>query len=71
MGRNETWEVNHRCEGSLKACCRVLKGYQKYGEKYDGWGLFKMTYDFDYAVTFSEHVASIKFCPFCGMELES
>ena len=66
----ETFEANHRCEGSLNARCRVLKNITRHGVTNLGWHLYYIYDDFEYDSIYPLKVAEIKFCPFCGKELE-
>lgn len=63
----ETFEANHRCEGSLNARCRIVKGLKlsHWTLRDRGWNMYIVTYDY-----IDNRVNSIKFCPFCGKELE-
>lgn len=64
----------HRCEGSLKARCSIRR-YPKRTPTYyaydDGqWHLSQQFKDLEYDCTYLEHVTRIRFCPWCGEELQ-
>ena len=63
----------HRCEGSLKNFISI-----RYSNKYKNiitedntevWRLFENAYDYDYGSHYQHDIAEIKYCPFCGEEL--
>lgn len=68
----ETFEANHRCEGSRANKCRIVKGLrQRFIPLPDeGWCLYYIHYDSEYDCYITINVATIKFCPFCGKELD-
>lgn len=64
----------HRCEGSLKnkVSIRYTKQYRYINALYDyeAWRLFELRIDFEYDSKYLSHISEIKFCPYCGKELE-
>jgi len=64
----------HRCEGSLKneVSIRYTKQYRHINALYDyeAWRLFKLRIDSEYDSKYLSHISEIKFCPYCGKELE-
>lgn len=64
----------HRCEGSLKnkVSIRYTKQYRHINALYDyeAWRLFELRIDFEYDSKYLSHISEIKFCPYCGKELE-
>ena len=64
----------HRCEGSLKneVSIRYTKQYRYINALYDyeAWRLFKLRIDSEYDSKYLSHISEIKFCPYCGKELE-
>ena len=37
---------------------------------YEAWRLFELRIDFEYDSKYLSHISEIKFCPYCGKELE-
>ena len=64
----------HRCEGSLKnkVSIRYTKQYRHINALYDyeAWRLFELRIDFEYDSKYLSPISQIKFCPYCGKELE-
>lgn len=64
----------HRCKESLKNEISInysIKYKNVYDEDdFETWRLFKNTYDWDYDSHYQNHIAEIKYCPFCGIKLE-
>ena len=64
----------HRCEGSLanEVSSRYCKKFSiiDYPGDYEAWRLFKLQIDSEYDTKYLSHVSEIKFCPYCGKELE-
>lgn len=64
----------HRCEGSLEheVSIRYCEKYQDLYSKndFEAWRLFENAYDWDYDSHYPNHIAKIKYCPFCGIRLE-
>ena len=64
----------HRCDGSLKnkVSIRYTKQYRYINDlcDYEAWRLFKLQIDSEYDTKYLSHVSEIKFCPYCGKELE-
>lgn len=65
----------HRCKGSIDAKVSIRSNAQhnKYCEAdgiYAGWTLWSVDYDIDWDVHVSTRIATITYCPFCGMRLE-
>lgn len=62
----------HRCKGSLESECAIRK-YPKTSEGYtykDGkWHLFDRVYNMDYEWVGVDEIATILYCPWCGIKL--
>lgn len=71
--RGERFE-SHRCEGSLESQCSIRR-YEhvpRLNMLYDDgkWHLYMQNYDLDYCYTYMDHVAEVRFCPWCGKRLD-
>ena len=66
--------ITHRCEGSLTSRVSIRYDYMSsisgWRDDFREWRMFNYRYDYDYDVFVRNHVAIIKFCPFCGKKLE-
>lgn len=67
----------HRCSGSLGSRCSIRRlsvgadprHYRPRMEPDGRWYLYVQEEDWDWDYTYMNRVATIRFCPFCGMEL--
>lgn len=55
----------HRCEGSIAAHCSLRRYHDG-----RGWHLSKRDVDCEWLVEYMHHVAAVRFCPWCGKDLE-
>lgn len=68
----ETIILNHRCEGSVRA--RASIRYERYPYSNNGlpqWVQYRHDMDFDWDWEGQSKVGEIKFCPYCGVELQT
>lgn len=68
MNRDDEVLITHRCKGSLKAGIAI-----RYGKDYfnrNAWRIWAPMLDDEWITTRLESIAEIRFCPFCGQELE-
>ena len=60
--------ITHRCGGSLKASISI-----RYGKGWfegNAWRMWKPITDSEWGTTVLTPIAEIRFCPFCGQELD-
>lgn len=66
-----TYDVNHRCQGSVNARVSIRRNVRSVGYgHYAGWSLWCRDHDPDWDCYHDRLVALIDFCPFCGKKLE-
>ena len=60
--------ITHRCKGSLKAGVSIR--YGKDWSNKNAWRIWYPMIDDEWTRTVLTSIAEIRFCPFCGQELE-
>jgi len=66
------WDIDasHRCEGSVNSNCSVLKLRRMWENRPYKWWMVSHVEDLEYGCFHHRLTAIIRYCPWCGKELE-